>query len=284
MKKTKLAELVTLKKTKITGSVTMILMVLMVWGAVSILANPGSTYAFVTEGADLGLRVEASKDLVDVGNLGPGDNRESYLTAYNDGENPFTYYFDMIETDRKSGTYRDGTGKDIAEILVFTVERYGDELFSGTLKEFKELNMGRLDPGDSEQINVSVYFPADADNAYQGSSVTVRFAFRAERESDEGGGGGDEGGGGGGDTQDRPEPPDEEIEFEPQEEPTAPPAEEPGEGEAEPQDEELLVPQEDTPAAPGLPRTGQLPPWLWYGAGLALILAGVVLRRGHRAN
>ncbi len=278
-----------MKKSKLIGSLSTMLMVVMVWGALSIMANPGSTYAFVTKGAECGLRVQASESpFVDVGNLSPGDKKGSYLTVYNDGENPLTYYMDIIRKGGKSGVFwnqdRTGTaetGAMLEDILEFTILRENEELFSGLLKDFKELQMGELAAGQHENIDVQVCFPGEeADNSYQGSSVTVQFAFRAECES--GGGGGDDDDRGGGDTRDRPEPPDEEIEFEPQEEPSSPPAEEPGE--AEPQDEELIIQEEDTPAGPGLPKTGELPPWLFYGMGLLLILAGMLLGRKYRPS
>lgn len=278
-----------MRKTKLAGSLTLILMVLMVWGALSIMANPGSTGAvFVTKGTECGLRVEAGGDDVDVSRLNPGDIKESYLRVSNKGNGPLTYYMNIIRKGGKSGVFWNKdrtetaeTGAMIEDVLQFTVLRGDEVLFGpGLLKDFKELKIGWLPTSEYDDIWVRVYFPEEADNDYQDSNMTVQFAFRAICDKTSGGGSDSPGGGS---TGDRPDPP-EGLEVDPPDEPGAPGEPlEPGEpSDPGKPDEGLVVPPADTPKGPGLPRTGQLPPWLWYGAGAALILAGVALRRRYR--
>lgn len=303
-----------MKKMKLAGSLTMILMVLMVWGALSTLANPGTTRAFVLGGAECGLEVAADDEYVDVKRLNPGDVKESYLTVSNTNtEHPLTYYFSIDRKDGKFGRFwnanRDAivdTEKMMEEVLQFTITRRGEDepLFGPALLEdySDKQEVGRLGPGESEDLLVSVYFPEEADNDYQDSSVKVQFAFHATCEAGgtdpggddptepeepiepggSGGPGGPSGPGTPGDEPDTPEP----LEIVPEEQPGAPqePLEPAEPGEPGKPDEPLLVPQGDSPGGPRLPRTGQLPPWLWYGLGLALILTGLVLRRRYESS
>lgn len=223
-------------------------------------------------------------EFVDVGNLNPGDRKSSYLTVHNDGEYPLTYSMDIKKTDGKKGEFRGLVGHELDEILEFIVERDdGTVLFDGLLGDFERLDFGKMSAGAQEKVYIKVYFPEEADNEYQGSNVTIKFAFHATCEAGSSDdprrpGGGGSGPGKPGEDPDVPEG----LELEPGEEPVAPPVV--PDGPPDKPDEELLVPQEDTPAGPGLPRTGQLPPWLFYGGGLLLIPAGVFLRRWYRAG
>lgn len=273
-----------MKKTKIFGSLTLILMVLMAWGALSIPANPGRTHAFVTAGAECGLEVRAGGEDVDVNRLNPGDVKESYLTVYNNGVGPLTYYFDIIRKDGESGRFwnadRDKTvetGKMIEDVLQFTVLRAGEDepLFKGLLKDFNQQRIGDLQAGTNEDIIIGMYFPTEAGNDYQDSKVTVQFAFYARCEQ----GSGDPGPGGPGAPGADPDRP-EGLEIDPEEAPGIPglpgTPEKPGD-----EPDEVLIQDGDTGGVWGLPRTGQLPPWLWYGVGVALIVVGLILRRRH---
>ncbi|MEW5954270.1 MAG: hypothetical protein AB1815_11210 [Bacillota bacterium] len=176
-------------KLKVVSSIISILVVVLT-GAVLLLAGgPHHTYAFVTSGQDCGLRVEVAPDYVDVTNLNPGDNKNSYLTVHNDGASRLTYYFDIVKTGGIKGYYRGLTGGDLDEKLVLTVERRGEVLFEGLLSEFEELAMGGLAAGAADQIGIKVHLPgAGSGNEYQGAGVTVKFAFRADC-----GGGGEDG-------------------------------------------------------------------------------------------
>lgn len=174
-------------KLKVASSIISIFVVVLTGAVLMFAGGPHHSYAFVTSGKDCGLRVDVAPNYVDVTNLNPGDNKDSYLTVHNDGEGQLTYYFDIAKTGGIKGMYRGLTGGELDEKLVLTVERQGVTLYSGPVSGFSKLNMGSLAAGGSQQIDIKVHLPgAETGNEYQGASVTIKFEFSATC-----GGGGD---------------------------------------------------------------------------------------------
>ena len=168
-------------KLKFQGPVLMIFLVLFIGGTILVAGGPRYTCAYVTQGADCGLRVETAKDFVEVTNLNPGDRKNSYLTVYNDDSNELSYFFNLVKDDNESkpGEYNGEIGRELDELLELTAERNGEVLYQGPFGNFEELAMGDLPAGANQRLDIKVYLPGDTSNAYQGSSVTVKFAFRA---------------------------------------------------------------------------------------------------------
>lgn len=146
-----------------------------------LLLSPSHVRAFVVEGEECGLVVSAAEDYVDVTNLNPGDTKSSYLTAENQGDRDFQYYFNIDKVASTAGEYPGVEGRHLDEVMEFKVEVDDEVLFHGYLEEFAVADMGTLDPGDSERIDITTHLPGEeTDNAFQGASVTVRFEFWAE--------------------------------------------------------------------------------------------------------
>jgi LPXTG-motif cell wall-anchored protein len=266
------------KKLKMISPIATILLVLLVSGTLLFISGGGSTLAAFVDGESYGLTVTVEEGFTeggdnDVGNLNPGDTKYSYLTVSNEGTSRLRYYFDVVEIKSKAGSYRGEDGEHLKNILLMRIERAGQKLFEddltvGEVIALAEKDMGILGVGEEERIDISVDFPKEAGNDYQGSEVTVRFKFRAVPIE------GDEGGGDYESTiieypPEPPEvtPPEEEIIIEP--EPPAVPPVEPGEP-----GEEI---EEELP--PELPKTGEYSRPAIYAIGVLIIAAGLLLRK-----
>ena len=265
------------KKLKIISPIAMILLVLTVSGVLLALSGAGRTFAFVVEGNDCGLEVRVAEEFTDVSNLNPGDTKDSYLTVSNAGSGTFKYFFDIRKIRSTAGGYRGQDGKPLDEILQMKVKRGDETLFEGLVSDFTEKDMGDLAAGGEQQLGISVYFPEEAGNEYQGADVTVQFKFRAICDLEEQGS----------PPSTSPSPPSSprppEGSIVPPESPEGPPEDgelieeefPPEEPEGPPGDGELI--EEKIPPEP--PKTGEFPPAIIYGAGLLLVLAGLLLRK-----
>ncbi|NMB42488.1 MAG: LPXTG cell wall anchor domain-containing protein [Firmicutes bacterium] len=312
------------QKLKLISPIATITIVLFVAVLLLVMTGTGSTFAFVVEGEDCGLVVKAAEDFTDVGNLNPGDTKSSHLIASNTGAGPLTYFFDIERLGSNAGSYKGQEGKHLDEILEITVKHEGLLLFEGLIGEFEQeykeegLALGQMEAGDEQRLDISVYFPKEAGNEYQGSDVSVRFKFQAVcgtgggEDPPPGGedpppgdddepppGGDDEPGEPGeptepGDDDEGPGPGDEELEESPDdpevgpEIPEAPETEdviEPEEPEVSPPGELEISPEEpemppgELEVHPGLPKTGEFSRPAIYAIGLLIILAGLLLRK-----
>ena len=174
-----------LKKLKLISPIATIMLVLFVSGTLLIMSGAGSTFAFVVEGSEIGLEVNVADEFTDVSNLAPGDTKSSYLTVSNKGSGTFKYFFDIKKIGSTAGSYRGTEGKPLDEILKMTVKRGEETLFDGLISNFEEKDMGDLAAGDEQRLEISVYFPEEAGNEYQGADVTVQFKFRAVCDQEE---------------------------------------------------------------------------------------------------
>ena len=307
------------QKLKLISPIATITIVLFVAVLLLVMTGTGSTFAFVVEGEDCGLVVKAADGFTDVGNLNPGDTKSSYLIATNTGERPLTYFFDIEKLGSNAGSYKGQEGKHLDEILEITIKHEGEPkpLFKGLIGEFEQkykeegLALGQMAAGDEQRLDISVYFPEEAGNEYQGSDVSVRFKFQAvcgtgggedpppgdDDEPPSGGGdepgeptepGDDDEGPGTGDEEleespdtpevgpGMPEAPETDYVIEP-EQPEVSPTE-PGKLEIYPEEPEIS-PEGGLEIHPGLPKTGEFSRPAIYAIGLLIILAGLLLRK-----
>jgi LPXTG-motif cell wall-anchored protein len=307
------------QKLKLISPIATITIVLFVAVLLLVMTGTGSTFAFVVEGKECGLVVSAADGFTDVGNLNPGDTKSSYLIASNTGAGPLTYFFNIKKTGSNAGSYKGQDGKHLDEILHFTVQRGEETLFDGLIEDFEELALGQMAVGEEQQLDITVHFPGEAGNEYQGSDVTARFKFRAVCGSGGGddeppggdeeppGGDDDEPPSGGGDEPGEPTEPgdddegpgtgDEELEESPDTPevgpgtPEAPETDyviEPEQPEVSPTEpgeleiypeEPEISPEGELEIHPGLPKTGEFSRPAIYAIGLLIILAGLLLRK-----
>jgi LPXTG-motif cell wall-anchored protein len=151
---------------------------------------------------------------------------------------------------------------------VFECDDVDKKLFSGPLKELKKIEAGNVFPGArAREFEFSISLDENAGNELQGKSIDLEWIFTAT---------GDTGGSG---------PSGPRVSFDP---PSSPPSkakkdspEDEGEDEIiMPPDEPGQPPEEKTGhSVPELPKTGEFPPAFYYGIGLFMILAGILLKK-----
>ncbi|NLG87586.1 MAG: hypothetical protein GX489_10300 [Firmicutes bacterium] len=248
-------------RTKITVTVATAMMLLLM--AVPAWAQ-SADLELVGEAAGLVL-VPPDKKLLDLGNMNPGDTRQSTLKIRND----YSRWYDLWLRAEDPTAQK----PSLLEQLELTVTLRGEKLYQGPVAGFAgdTISLGRFRPGESGELVATVHLPGpETGNEFQGKSASVKWVFTAQTSGGGGGGGGGgEGGGGGG----KPRPP-EEIEVPPEVPPTGIPKIPP----EVPVEPPLLleVPPEPVPTGIPLtmPKTGEDLPYLYYLLGGLALLAG----------
>lgn len=245
------------------------------------------------EGDANGLTIEALPKNQGIGNLAPGDVKESRLKLTNTNNSEVRVWIRTNITDRRPGP----NGGDLAEVLHLliqdvNVDREGNvtgvnkTITNDTFNdaEGKDVFVKTMGAGEVIFLDFTVTLPGpETGNDYQGSSIDANWTFTVQSRE---GGGGPGGGGprpGGGDPGDEPpiEIPEEPI----PEGPAEPPGEgdtPPGEGDVTPgtPDELIIIEEEPVPGGTAkMPKTGEIPPVYFYGIGSLAVLLGVAVRK-----
>ena len=167
----------TRRKMRMLSSVSMIIGTFLIFSGL-LMALTGVTLAagFTIVGDAEGLRVQTvgASWFEDVGNLNPGDTKESSVEIKNEGSEAFNVKMGLKRLDTPEGF-------DLLDKLIMTVTYRGAELHRGSMKEFPMLDLGSLLAGQVEEIGFVVEFPADTSNDYQGASATVQLVFEATK-------------------------------------------------------------------------------------------------------
>ena len=222
---------------------------LLVLGMVPAKALGGTGYKI--EGESNGLIIESPLDPEDTGNLNPGDRKHSQLKLTNTNRRPVAVFIStvIVSEETPSG------GEPLADGMFLTIEDEDTTVCSGTFREARDkgnISLGRMASGEEKILDFYADFPGEeSGNEYQGSSMKVQWVFTTQSSSSGGGGGRRRGGGEEEITVDEPDifvPPDEPVTV------------------------------EDLPL-PGMPKTGEGPPYPYYLAGACAIVAGVGLLR-----
>ncbi|WP_178019970.1 hypothetical protein [uncultured Paenibacillus sp.] len=138
----------------------------------------------------LRIGTELSSELP-MSNLKPGDRVERTFTVANDGTAAFDY---KVRTHFVAGD------TEFFDVLQLTVKDGDTVIYDGALHlEQQDIALGRLAAGGENELDLSVVFPEEAGNEYQGKAATIAFAFSAyaEEPPSNGGGGGSNPPGGG---------------------------------------------------------------------------------------
>jgi len=115
-------------------------------------------------------------------NLKPGDRVERTFTVANDGSIAFDY---KVRTRFVSGD------TEFFDVLELTVKDGDTVIYDGALHlQQQEIALGRLAAGGENELDLSVKFPEEAGNEYQGKAATIAFTFSAYAEEPSNGGGG----------------------------------------------------------------------------------------------
>jgi LPXTG-motif cell wall-anchored protein len=179
------------------------------------------------------------KDVVfAIDNFKPGDWATRVLAIQNNGNQDFSY---SMKAQKKSGS------DNLYNQFVVKVEDQSEIIYQGSLKEFIGLKQRSLKSGSEEKLTVTVEFPYESGNEYQGLETEVELIVFAE-------------------GTDKPPTPDGEDNNNPPDD-SSPPKE--GED-----------PPSKKPTANGageLPQTGEENPLLLILSGLFLSLTGLGL-------
>jgi len=229
-------------------------------------AQPEDLDPVKLSGTGSGLVVSPSDPyLFDLNNMNPGDIVDRTLVIENNYSRPFTLYLTAQKVVPEEGE------KDLSEQLNLRVTLRGTEIYDGGMDDFatSAVELGIFNPGAREELVATVSLPGpETGNEYQGATATVLWTFTAQSSGEE-----------------PPEYPPEEEEEVPEEEipeeevPLVPPEEVPEEEVPEVPPEVVEIPEEEVPKQEPkpLPKTGEISHWLFYGAGGAMVLCGLVL-------
>lgn len=286
-----------------------ILIMIFLIGAISI----GSINAYAVEvvGENTGLKVKLSDTLIDTDNLNPGDTKTSTMTIFIDPKNSVQTFSLRVWIRAEIIEYIFGervSGKkgNLDDKLVLTVtDDNGKKLHDGPISKFnKNVEVGYIQKGTPVDLTFTVHLPgASTGNEYQGATIKVKWIVTAQyRPSDE-------------PTPTprpplsrptpppkvtvvptiSPGPPQPTISVVPTITgvPTVQPSvtsiikpydikdEEipggPGDSEKEDDPEIIIIEEEEIPK--GLPKTGELPPILFFSLGAGAIYIGMKLNR-----
>jgi len=286
------------------------ILILVVLLAVFCMADINPIHAIEVVGANTGLRVNVSDVLVPTDNLAPGDTKTSTMTISIDPESNTSSLRVWIRAEIIEyvlGKEVNGIRGNLDDKLVLTVtHKNGKVLHNGPISKFNEnVLIGDIKRGNRVDLTFTVHLPGETTgNEYQGSSLTVKWIITAQYESPV--------------TPtptERPlspptRPPSRSvttIPTQPPAEPTGPivPTEQvtptaapeiidvedeetpagPGKPDIydDPADDEteiIIIKEEEIPK--GLPKTGEVPPILFYGLGAGAIYAGIKLNHKKR--
>ncbi|CAK7005235.1 hypothetical protein [Tissierella sp.] len=227
-------------------------------------------------GTDLGLEIiPTSTKLFDLNRLNPGDTKEAKITIKNNYRSSFYLY---MRAERMSPIPEEGD-IDLFEQLNLTVYLHGNIVYSGSMKDFatSSISLGVFNPNDIKDLNAAVYLPGpETGNEFQGAGVEVKWIFIAESDVPT-------------EEPEEPEESEESEEFEEQEEiiedriPETIPEENKEEiiGERIPEvapkiiEEEEIIEEKIPQSVLKMPRTGEIPSSLFYGAGMLFLFIGV---------
>lgn len=119
--------------------------------------------------------VPSGGSLFALDNMNPGDTRETAITLRN---NYSTWYHLWIQTEEIAAD-----DPSLFEVMELTVNYRGEVLYQGPVDGFagELLYLGRLQPGDSEEMLVAVHLPGpETGNEYQGKSASAKWVFTAQ--------------------------------------------------------------------------------------------------------
>jgi len=236
---------------------SLVLVVLVLAGAgliFSAWADFASASRIILTGDAEGLRLDPEGPLFTEENMAPGHEATADLTVRNEGENDFDL---TVSAKKTGGNDEDGLLFKALQVKI-TGEEGAPEYYSGSMSELNGAEIGKIPAGESKDLDITVLFPEEKGNEYQGTSVEMSWIFHATGDSE------DDGGGGGRRRRTY------EYEYEP-EPPAAAPEEE--------QDDELIIEPEAPGAKPEMPKTGVGAPYLYYLLGALALLTGTKLIR-----
>lgn len=161
----------------------------------------GGTVAIDSE-PTIDLATTPTSRLFTIENLKPGDWATKTINIENKGNMDFYY---KMTSNYESGSkieldFETLEPEDFYRQLLLKVEDSEGLLYDGKLSDFGGLEQRFLSSFTNEDLNLSVVFPWESGNEFQGIATTVIFTFTAEGQKPSPPGGGGGGGGNDGDN------------------------------------------------------------------------------------
>ena len=155
---------------------------LVLWLAVvvlcfAILAKPDAAFAARLDivGDSFGISLLQDGPLFHMEDFAPGDSGNASVTVKNIGDFPF---FFTIDSKKDSGD------ELLFKNLMITIKNNDGTLsyYSGPLSELEKVDLGSILQGGEKQLNLSIYFPVELGNEFQGKTLSMAFVFTADME------------------------------------------------------------------------------------------------------
>ncbi|WP_257350449.1 TasA family protein [Pseudalkalibacillus decolorationis] len=185
----------------------------------------------------LDISTSPSSYLFDLKNLKPGDWAERKLTVKNDGNVDFSY--------TTLASFKDGSKKLYEQLLINVEDKNGTVLFKGKLSEFDQLIEKKLAHHDRDELVVTVSFPPESGNEFQGLETAFDLVFTAR---------------GNGNTEEPPTDTEDDENSNP-----------PGDNQTDDDQDE----SSDSTEGGSLPQTGESNPIWYYLSGMMIAGVGV---------
>jgi cell division septation protein DedD len=164
---------------------TLIMSLVMALGAIGLaVAAPGGGQRLASaeiqdaSGAVSITNSHAGQALFDAQAARPGDDITGTVTIGNDGDVAGDFAVRpsaLLDTPGPNGGLLSGR----IELVVSDVTNGNHVLFAGTPADFTQLDLGKFEPGEERDYQITAMLPGLVDNTYQGSSVSLGFDWGA---------------------------------------------------------------------------------------------------------
>lgn len=168
---------------KNSKSATSILLALLFLIASTVIGSVNA-FAIEVEGSETGLRVNVSGVLVPTDNLAPGDTKTSSMTIYLDRDSSVTektlpVWMSAEITESIPGKTFDGKRGNLDDVLEFTITHESGEVLydRGSASGLsKPIVLGQISKGDSFDVFITVHLPGEeTGNEYQAATLKVKW-------------------------------------------------------------------------------------------------------------
>lgn len=134
------------------------------------LTQPGYVVADTNDLNQIAIEVLPSDSLFNITDMKPGDWAPRTVTIKNAGLQEFEYQLRVIN---------EGPDK-LFNKLLFEINDQSNELYYGKLAEFETIPLRNLAASGAEELNLTIHFPKEAGNEFQGLHAQFSLHFTAE--------------------------------------------------------------------------------------------------------
>lgn len=125
--------------------------------------------------SELDMLISPQKNLYNITNLKPGDWAPRVIEVKNNGTLPFNYEMSLKNN-----------GNDMLfNELLLEISLENNELYKGKLGDFTDLPLRELMPFTQEELDVTIRFPEESGNEFQGLDADFSFIFAAKAKNEQ---------------------------------------------------------------------------------------------------